>query len=338
MSSENIQKQEISTILELIVEQSETILSYPDGQIPQIELDIARENIRKLYNNFTILDKINALIIDRVTQNMVNEMIPQVKVKNEVVETIAEFNVFKEETTEVIKKQSEKKPESPKIEAEIIESEEIENKVITPVMDEHIDASIEKEIPLPVEVQLTEPTVVEEQIMVASEATIEPISVVPEVLPEPILETKASTKVPEPIEETISTKPPKQDKTQKVPTSSLFDTPTPSIADVYKDQKSTLHERIGSNRSDNSLANKLQQKPISDLVKSIGINDKFLLIKELFQNNGEEYNEAIQLLNNFSTIMQAFDYLDVLKNKYNWDESSDASLKLFDLIRRKYQQ
>lgn len=335
MSSKNIQKQEISTILELIVEQSETILSYSDGQIPQIELDIALENIRKLYNNFTILDKINALIVDRVTKNMVNEMIPEKVVKKESMEPIAEFNVFiepenlvvetiiettqvDEEKVEIVEVLVEPIPQS----AEVVEIENVE--IILPIADEK-----------PTEVQVEE--IIPETAAVIEEKEDAPLI---DVLPEPIEEPKHVSEVAPvlPIAEPVIVKQTKQEKAQKQSSGNLFDSPAPSIADAYKDSRNSLHEKIGSNKSDNSLASKLQQKPIADLVKSIGINDKFLLIKELFNNNGEEYNEAIQLLNNFSTIMQAFDYLDVLKSKYNWDESSDASLKLFDLIRRKYQQ
>jgi len=50
---------EIAAILEAILEQTETI-SERKGKIPQIELDIVQENIRKLYDAFRHLDKANA--------------------------------------------------------------------------------------------------------------------------------------------------------------------------------------------------------------------------------------------------------------------------------------
>lgn len=351
MSSITIQKQEIATILEMIVEQSETILAYPEGQIPQIELDIVCENIRKLYNNYSILDKINSLIIDRVTQKIVDDIIPQPAKRKEVVEPAVEFNVFAD-VAEVVKPEQ-PKPEyaKPVIEKtiqkeverqieptpEIIDPISVETTPVSTVLEEVIVETVTEAIPVAVT-----PEIEEEQPEPAT--TIEPEVVVhkPEVkeIPEPVAELVLTEVVAEvkPSQEPIVEKPAKPVKEQKHSTGNLFDTPAPSIADTFKDNKPSLHERIGSAKSDNSLASKLQQKPIADLVKSIGINDKFLLIKELFQNNGEEYNETIQLLNNFSSLMQAFEYLDILKQKYGWDESSDASLKLYDLIRRKYQQ
>lgn len=344
MSSITIQKQEIATILELIVEQSETILAYPEGQIPQIELDIVCENIRKLYNNYSILDKINSLIIDRVTQKIVDDIIPQPVKRKVLEEPVVEFNVFSD-TPEVVK-QEEPKPEI---------AEPVKEKTIPEEVERQIEPT--SEIIVPTSVETIPTSAVLEETIVETLTEVIPDAVYPEIeaaQPEPVKTIEPEVKeIQEPIVEPVKTeivaevktsqepvveKPAKPVKEQKHATGSLFDAPAPSIADTFKDTKPSLHEKIGSVKSDNSLASKLQQKPIADLVKSIGINDKFLFIKELFQNNGEEYNETIQLLNNFSTLMQAFEYLDVLKQKHDWDESSDASLKLYDLIRRKYQQ
>ena len=305
----NIYKDEIVNILEVILEQTETIISYSEGQIPQIELDIVLENIRKLYNNFTILNKVNSTLIDQLTKEIAKE-VQKTKVKETTV---------------------------PQPEKEI-------EKSIMEIEPEPVAKPIENFPPQPVKETTKEP-IVEPKIEVP--IAIEPAPELPEpILPEPIVEKEVVAEVPkkEPIVEPkiiAPEKPAKPSKSSSKEVASnfgtLFGNETPSIADKYKDNKQSLHETIGISKDDVSISQKLQQKPITDLIKSIGINDKFLFIKELFANNGEEYSEAIQLLNNFSIISQAFDYLDILKNKYGWDEASDASLKLYDLIRRKYQ-
>jgi hypothetical protein len=48
-----------SHLMEMIREQSDTVLSY-EGKIPQIELDILLENVRKLYDALKELEKLNA--------------------------------------------------------------------------------------------------------------------------------------------------------------------------------------------------------------------------------------------------------------------------------------
>ncbi|MCD4747368.1 MAG: hypothetical protein K8R58_13805 [Bacteroidales bacterium] len=51
-------KEEIEYLIEIIEEQSNIIIKY-SGKIPQIELDIILSNIRKLYENFYKLNKLN---------------------------------------------------------------------------------------------------------------------------------------------------------------------------------------------------------------------------------------------------------------------------------------
>jgi hypothetical protein len=309
MSSTNIQQEEIKAIIEVIAEQTETILTFKEGQIPQIELDLVRESIRKLYSNYAILDKLNSKLADRLTDSIVANEHPKKIVKPEP-------EIQKEEIA----------PEKPV--AEIKPAKEPEKIIEAP-------APIVVE---PEEIKPAEPEIIE--------PFIEPI-------PEPVVEAKkpemivekpapvAAVPIAEPVkEEPKAAKPSKTSVHGQTAasTGNLFTAPSTSIADKYKDETKSLYDTISAPNTNTSYAEKLQQKPITDLVKSIGLNEKFLLIRELFDGNGDEYNEAIQLLNNFSTLTQAFDYLDVLKQKFGWDESSDASLKLFDMIRRKYQK
>ena len=66
------------------------------------------------------------------------------------------------------------------------------------------------------------------------------------------------------------------------------------------------------------------------------MNDKFLFIRELFKNKGEEFSQAIQTLNNCHDIEEAFAGLEQMKKHYFWDTTSPAYLKFCDLIRRKF--
>lgn len=338
--SKKFNTNEIANILEVIIEQSETIYTYPMGQIPQIELDIVRENIRKLYNSYAILNKINASLVDRLTEDIVKEhismeqpaqfkeesaVVNQPIVQPELQEELPQTAQIETPTATIIE---EAQPAIITEEAEKTEEIMAEITVEQPeTINEHLETTIQEEV---IEEQIAEAKFVEEEIV---EEKSTPIEVLDQ--PEEKVFNPQQSIFDEPIEKSVHSTP----KTSKQPQSfgTLFGNETTSIADKYKMENKSLHEKIGGEKEDLSLASRLQQNAITDLIKSIGINDKFLFIKELFNNNGEEYNDAIQLLNNFSQVSQAFDYLDVLKNKYNWSESSNASLKLYDLIRRKYQ-
>ena len=136
------------------------------------------------------------------------------------------------------------------------------------------------------------------------------------------------------------TKPPKVEKEEKVNIQTELFAETPksqsTIADKFKSEKKSINDLIERNE-DKSLASKLQKAPIQDLVKAIGLNDRFLLTKELFKNNAEHYNKSIKELNEMPGLEYAFNYLDDLKASLEWDENSSACLKIYDLIRRKYQ-
>lgn len=87
---------------------------------------------------------------------------------------------------------------------------------------------------------------------------------------------------------------------------------------------------------DNSLAARLQKKPIADLTTAVGINDKFLLLNELFGGSMEKYNKSIRALNNFSTLLGAKTYMSELQIEFQWDCESDAYKKLNDLVERRF--
>jgi hypothetical protein len=97
----------------------------------------------------------------------------------------------------------------------------------------------------------------------------------------------------------------------------------------------TLADRLREGK-DKRIADKLQENKIIDLRTTIGINDKFLFINELFEGNMRIYDEAIQKLNAGSTMAQADLLLLDLKIVYNWDSESPTVKKFVELVRRKF--
>jgi hypothetical protein len=109
-----------------------------------------------------------------------------------------------------------------------------------------------------------------------------------------------------------------------------------SIGDKFKNEKPSLNEIVSGFKPDSSIGMKLQNESITDLMKSIDMNNKFLFVKELFKGNGSAFTEEINNLNNHSKLDGALRYLDKIKEKYHWDEKSEAYYQLYHLILRKY--
>jgi hypothetical protein len=81
-----------------------------------------------------------------------------------------------------------------------------------------------------------------------------------------------------------------------------------------------------------SVESKLTNGPISSLRASIGINDRFLFIREIFENNAEKYNTIIDHLDKLETIQQAVEYLKANLTM----EKNDTSMKFVDLLKRRF--
>ena len=87
---------------------------------------------------------------------------------------------------------------------------------------------------------------------------------------------------------------------------------------------------------DKSLLSKMSQAKITDLKRSIAMNDRFIFIKELFKNDFDAYNRYINALNGYQSMEQAEQYLVQLKNQYEWDESNETVQHFLSLIGRKF--
>ncbi|MCQ2286413.1 MAG: hypothetical protein MJZ76_06025, partial [Bacteroidales bacterium] len=128
----------------------------------------------------------------------------------------------------------------------------------------------------------------------------------------------------------------------------LFDIFTP-ISEAGKQQgtTATVASQVSEKQSLNDLLqsrnpekptiySKMHDAKIEDLAKAISLNDKFLFIKELFRNQGEDFSKAIITLNQCANLEEAFEELEKMKKFYFWDSVSPAYLSLCDLVRRRF--
>lgn len=119
-----------------------------------------------------------------------------------------------------------------------------------------------------------------------------------------------------------------QDNDQQIETSEKMHTET--LGEKYQGKKKFRNEVLSAGKKD--MASILQNKPITDLTKAIGINDKFLFTKELFSGNAELYAKTIRKLNDFTDINDA---LFFIQDNFSWDDKNEAANQLIDLVRRK---
>ncbi len=94
-----------------------------------------------------------------------------------------------------------------------------------------------------------------------------------------------------------------------------------TVSDVYAGQspKADVASVVGSGR-------------IESLRKAIGINDKFLLIRNLFDGDSEIYDSVMTTLDGFGDLDDALIYIH---ENFNWNPDSEAVKLLVDLLTRK---
>ena len=68
------------------------------------------------------------------------------------------------------------------------------------------------------------------------------------------------------------------------------------LADKFSHLSGTFNEQLGTMKGDDDIADILKTKHLSSLLEAIGLNDKFLFIREIFNGNQNAYNQAISRL------------------------------------------
>ncbi len=95
--------------------------------------------------------------------------------------------------------------------------------------------------------------------------------------------------------------------------------PSPKVEEAPKIAKSNTSEKV-----------------VKDLKMLIGINDKFLLINNLFARNDGNYKLAIEQLGLLRTFSEAENYVQGLARKNNWNTESYAFVRLLQILEKRY--
>ena len=150
----------------------------------------------------------------------------------------------------------------------------------------------------------------------------------PKPQPEPRPESQPKTEpLPQPQ---YQSKPKPRSKSQSQVQVKLDDTPI--IADKFVQPASSFHDQLRSKEADDNLSDKLILKPISNLSEAIGVNDRFLFIREIFNEDNEAYLQAISRLDNATSLTDA----RAVIMSYTGDNlENDAVTQLLELVKLK---
>jgi len=81
----------------------------------------------------------------------------------------------------------------------------------------------------------------------------------------------------------------------------------------------------------------LNDSPVRDLKRAIGINDRFVFISELFRGDETMYERSIKTINAFRIFPEAEYWIErELKVKLGWDDSKDITRHFYQLVKRRF--
>ena len=111
--------------------------------------------------------------------------------------------------------------------------------------------------------------------------------------------------------------------------------------DVSETQRQTLAETIcsqGRTLADSlyiptsDIASKIGKERIVSLRQSIGLNDRYMFVRELFDGDVAAFDTAITKLDEFTDIDDALLYIH---DTYSWTGSNKAAVSLVDMLAKK---
>ncbi len=105
------------------------------------------------------------------------------------------------------------------------------------------------------------------------------------------------------------------------------------IADQFSNRSESFNEKLGGHKHEDDVLEILKTKPLLSFDEAIGINDKFLFIREIFDGNTDAYNQAIQKLESVGSLSDA---MAVIMSYSGENTGNEAVRQLIDLIKRKF--
>lgn len=98
---------------------------------------------------------------------------------------------------------------------------------------------------------------------------------------------------------------------------------------------SSLNDKHKGNVLD--LAAALNDTPVRDLKKAIGVNDRYVFINELFRGDEVMYERSLKTINGFRILPEAEYWMQrELKVKLGWDENRQTTRHFYQLVKRRF--
>ena len=104
------------------------------------------------------------------------------------------------------------------------------------------------------------------------------------------------------------------------------------FADKFTDVPASINEKLGTRKSEDDVTEIIKSKHIHSLKEAIGINDRFLFVREIFNNDKEAYEQAVAKLESTGSLADA---KAVIESYTGNNKETEAVKQLLGLVKRK---
>ncbi|MGV8091687.1 MAG: hypothetical protein AB2L24_07480 [Mangrovibacterium sp.] len=101
-----------------------------------------------------------------------------------------------------------------------------------------------------------------------------------------------------------------------------------TLAEIFIQEKS-LNDSLSVGKT---IDHKLAVSPLSKLEAAIGLNDRFLFIRELFSNDAGLFNQTVKQIDQMQNLSEAVTFLN---SNFKW-KKNETSLKFAQLVKRRF--
>ncbi len=105
------------------------------------------------------------------------------------------------------------------------------------------------------------------------------------------------------------------------------------LAEKFQSQKSFINEKLAESTKKQDVSSRLLTAPITSISGTMGINDKFFFIRELFKGDAEKFRATMDNLEHADNFNEAYNFL---VDNFDWDMESIEVLQLISLMKRKF--
>ena len=311
---------ELNKIEELLLQVTALVEGWKRGGVAALERDLALEHLRRIYEELLKAEG------DPALERSVGEAmavapaaVEQVDELDDVLDIDARLGLTDEERFEPATESSYSsvEPEAvPEVEAEAVPEVEAEPEVVAE------PAPVAEPTPEPVKVTLGGGLFDIDDIPVRTKQSRKMISLY--TTPMAVAEPKAVEPKAEPT--TVEPRPIEQPKAVEVATVEPLKGAV-RLGDVLGSNVTVLADKMATVDEPTTPFNR-----ITDLGKAIGLNDKFLMIRDLFDGDATKYENTIATLNEFDDLDECMIY--IVEN-FAWNPDSEGAKLLVSLIERK---